>query len=243
MSRSRRLRDHRRTRRQGVRAMFAPRLTQPLHAVWEHACWALQNVLTLFTTPADLALREYIPHHEHRRLTDLIRHLELLARRLILAAALALNLILRPKDTKTRAPRRRRRILLWPDRPYGWRANFTMMPARKAEDAISYVRPPANPTPSRTVPSFPLARRLEAVRRVLAKPDIYVRRFAIRLTRIAQQNDIANRPRHFALRAWRPLDERRLPTLGCRFVATGMETVQPLAESALERWNQAADPG
>ena len=77
---------------------------------------------------------------------------------LVLVAALALNLILRPSSSQTRKPRQRRLRLAWPDRPASWRARFCMMPRRRNADAERPLR--GAPRDIRVVASFPLARRL-----------------------------------------------------------------------------------
>lgn len=240
MSRSRLHRDQRRERRKAVRALAAPKLAQPLFAAWDHACWALAQMFAIFTTPAALASREYITRHEHTRLADLIRHLELLVRRIILTAALAFNLVLRPVPERTPRKRTRRRVLAWPSKPESWRACFRMIPARKPEVRPLPLVPRPGHIPPRVLASLPLARRLEALRRALAAPDAHVRRFAIRLTRIGARNSVANRPRLFAMRPW-PASVPR-PTHGRRFVASGMDLVMPLTESRLNAWNEAAEP-
>lgn len=241
MSRSRTLRAVRRERRKAVRAHLAPKLTQPLLAAWDHACWALAQVFAIFTTPATLALREYVTRAEHRRLADLVRHLELLTRRIVLAAALCLNLVLKPAASHAHRPRTRRRVLRWPERPETWRAHFRMMPPRTPEERLLPLMPrPGHITPV-MLPSLPLARRLEAVRRALAAPDACVRRFAIRMERITTRNRTANRLRLFALREWPA--SARISTHGRRFIETGMAIALPIAESRLDAWNEAMDPG
>ena len=92
----------------------------------------------------------------------------------------------------------------------------------------------------RVLPAFPLARRLEAVRRVLADPDTRAHRFAVKLARIAARNAKANEPRLFGVRDW---DQHRLLNRGQRFIRTGMEIVMPLIEKRLAAWNERFEPG
>lgn len=242
MSRSRTLRDHRRIRRQAVRAMFASKLPQPLRAAWEHACWALANILDLSTTPAQLVEDAWITRRDHRIYADLIRHLELLARRIILAAAFAMQLILKPIAAMPHKPRPRRQVILWPHSPEKWPARFRMVPAQKP-DMEGYIIWRAKREPKHipaVVSSKSLALRLEAVRRAITAPDACIRRFAIRLARLAQRNLKANTPRYLGIRAWNP---RGVYTRGMRYIMTGMEIVQALCEDRIDAWNQAADPG
>lgn len=242
MSPSRIRRDTRRRRRQHVRALLAPRLIQPLAAVWRHARWAFLQVATLHTTPRDLALLELVSRQRHRTLAIFIRHLELLARRLVLVAALALHIVLQPvaPRERPRLPRRRRRILVWLHRPETWHVCFRMHPPRAP--AIRWICRRRKHLPH-TRASLPLARRLEAVRRVLVEPDRYVRRCAIRFVRLAERNRTANQPRCFGVRPWSFDREGAAAPAAARLIATGMALIQPLAEDAIERFNQAADPG
>ncbi len=92
----------------------------------------------------------------------------------------------------------------------------------------------------RVLPAFPLARRLEAVRRVLADPDTRAHRFAVKLARIAARNAKANEPRLFGVRDW---DQHRLLNRGQRFICTGIEMVIPLIENLLAAWNERFEPG
>jgi hypothetical protein len=92
----------------------------------------------------------------------------------------------------------------------------------------------------RVLPAFPLARRLEAVRRVLADPDTRAHRFAVKLARIAARNAKANEPRLFGVRDW---DQHRLLNRGQRFIRTGIEMVIPLIEKRLAAWNERFEPG
>ena len=92
----------------------------------------------------------------------------------------------------------------------------------------------------RVLPAFPLARRLEAVRRVLADPDTRAHRFAVKLARIVARNAKANAPRLLGIRAWNSF---RLLNCGQRFIRTGMEIVMPLIEKRLSAWNERFEPG
>ena len=92
----------------------------------------------------------------------------------------------------------------------------------------------------RVLPAFPLARRLEAVRRVLADPDTRAHRFAVKLARIAAHNAKANEPLLFGVRDW---DQHRLLNRGQRLIRTGIEMVIPLIENRLAAWNERFEPG
>jgi hypothetical protein len=239
MSRSRARREAQRARRQSVRAILAPKLPAPLVAAWVHACWAFGFICRFHTTPRQLARQEYIQRPQHRVLLDLVRHLELLARRIVLAAALALVLILKPIARGPARHRKHRRVILWPDNPASWRPRFCMLP--KGSSASDRKRAP--PEPLRFLKTFPLACRFEGVRRVLASPDAYVRRFAIRFTRFAARNQTSNAPRMVELKPWLYQWGIGPRTRGARLVNDGMRLAQSLAEDQLVRFNEAAEPG
>lgn len=233
-------RDQRRDRRARVRTVLQPKLPAALRDVWASACAIWQTLCDVFDTPASLAEREFITRSEHKLLNDWVYHLELLIHRLVLVGALALNFVLRPLQPHAPRPRKSRRVLLWPARPEAWPARFRMMRGggRNADD--SYRPPqPARPAPA-VVSSFPLARRIEAMRRVLANPDARIRSFAIKLARLAERNARANTPRCFRLRKW--LDPKRI-TAGRRMIAAPMRIVHPLACDRIDDWNEAAEPG
>lgn len=242
MSASRQRRTERRDRRTHVRALARPRLPAILMQVWEEARSVLMDFLNIFQTPAELALREYAHIEAHTQMRDWILHLELLVRRLIFTAAGLVNIVLRP--LKLRDPslpkrvRKRRRILLWPNRPRDWPARFFMRTRKQRDPAPR--RAPAQKTGwvSPLLPTFTLARRLEALRRVIANPEARIRRYAIHLARLAEANARANAPRTFALRAWKLYPRR--PSMGQRVIMEGMRIVQPLAEAFAKTWDATA---
>lgn len=241
LSRSRIHREHRRARRAAVRAIVWPKLTQPLLDAWVFARNTFIDIADIIITPRDLAEREYIRRAEHRRYADLIRHLELLARRIILAAALALNFLVRPLAPAIPRQRKRGLRLFWLNRPETWRARFSVWRKPPAPSVWSYPR--RTGAPPVVVASFPLARRFEAVRRALVNPDAYIRRLAIRIARFDQRNRISNNPVAPAVRPWTLARANRVPTQGARWIRIGMEIVEPMVQSQFERWNQATEPG
>jgi hypothetical protein len=81
-----------------------------------------------------------------------------------------------------------------------------------------------------------MARRIEALRRVLANPDKRAHRLALRLARIRAANAKANAPRIFTLRRWDFSPKKR--TSGKRAVNEGMQIAQPIAEQVLARWQE-----
>ena len=240
MSRSRTLRDHRRARRQTVRAKLAPKhLSAPLTEAWKHARWMFLQICAFFDTPREIAARSYMHRPTHAECNDLIHHLELIARRILLVAALALDIFLAPLRANTRQ-HTRRRVLIWPNRPETWRTSFRLFTARGREPGI--FTPTAEPSQQpRFLSTMPLARRFEAVRRVLSNPDRYIRRAAIRLARL-QASSTASAPRQLRLRKLK-LQPGPHVTRGLRMIITALEILSPLAGDAIARWNEAADPG
>jgi hypothetical protein len=238
MSASRLRRSQRRERRAAARIRQRPKLGEQLLSVWDHARWVFANFCEFFAPPVAIAARDYINVPEYRAMDSWLRSLERLTRRLILAAALAINVVPKPLDPVAPArPRQRRRILIWFNKPSTWIARLRMMPRKPPETRAPRSARREQP---RVLPAFPLARRLEAVRRVLADPDTRAHRFAVKLARIAGRNAKANEPRLFGVRAW---GSRRPLNRGQRFIRTGMEIVTPLIEDALARWNQKCEPG
>lgn len=240
MSRSRHIREHRRARRAAVRAMLWPKLTAPLLDAWNFAREFFADIAGIFITPADLAEREYMRRTEHRELADLVRHLELLTRRIFLAAALALNFLIRPLAERLPRPRKRRRYLYWLDRPETWRARFSTF-RRRPPARQRYARTPG--APALLVPTFALARRFEAVRRALVDPDRHIRRLAIRLGRFDARNRISNDPVALEARPWRLARPGHAPTRGARWIRTCMAVVDPMIHDQFDRWNEATEPG
>lgn len=238
MSASRLKRSQRRERRTAMRVIKRPNLCDTLLAVWRHARWVFLQFCDFHASPRALAEREWIATHEYRKIEAWLRAIELLTRRLVLAAALALNVVLKPPPQRAHAePRRRRRVLVWLQKPETWIARFRMFPKKPLDGHVVYQNTRDVPRVMRT---FPLARRLEAVRRVLADPDQRVHRLAMKLSRIRASNAKANSPRLLAARDW---DSRKATTRDKRIICTGMELVMPLVHNRLDAFNQACEPG
>jgi hypothetical protein len=238
MSASRLKRSQRRERRTAARAVTRPNLCDTLLAVWRHARWVFLQFCDFHAAPRALAEREWIATHEYKGIEAWLRAIELLTRRLVLAAALALNVVLKPPPQRAHAePRRRRRVLVWLQKPETWIARFRMFLKKPPEVRVIYRNTRDVP---RVMRSFPLARRLEAMRRVLADPDPRVHRLAVKLARLRASNAKANSPRLFAAREW---DSRKAITRGKRLICTGMELVMPLVHNRLDAFNQACEPG
>ena len=100
MSASSLRRSRRRERRAAVRPLQRPKLSEQLLQVWEHARRVFANSCEFFAPPVAIADREYINFSEYRAMDSWLRSLELLTRRLILAAALAINVALQPTGSR-----------------------------------------------------------------------------------------------------------------------------------------------
>jgi hypothetical protein len=192
MSASRLKRSRRRARRAAVRTLQRPKLSEQLLQVWVHARWVFANFFEFFAPPVAIADREYINVPEYRATDSWLRSLELLTRRLILAAALAINVFLQPTGSHAYKRRQRRRVLIWFNKPSSWIARLRMFQRKPPE--MPSLRCARREQP-RVLPALLLARRLEAVRRVLADPDTRAHRFAVTLARIAARNAPVRHPR------------------------------------------------
>lgn len=237
MSPSRTKRNQRRTRRAGMRARMQPKFSAIILEAWQHAGWVWAQFCELFHSPRALSLREYIARWEHRKFADWIRPLEFLTRRIIFAAGLAMAVVLKPLATRQPKPRKRRIRVVWPQKPETWIARFRMLPPQRPETRWIYSnRREVSPT----MASFPLARRLEALRRVLADPEPAARRFAAKLARIAARNRTANEPRRLWIRPW---DSSAARTHGTRIVSCTMDSLSPVIHDKLDIWNHPPEPG
>jgi hypothetical protein len=176
MTPSRTRRNLRRERRQRFRPILWPWLAGPFADIWWQACAAFAYAVDVAGTPAEVAHRDWLARADRNRIRDLVRHLEAFVRRLIVAMAMMIT----PSQSRARAsrPRRRRRVLIWMHRPQSWIARLVILPGACGSATHAKRRPPRL-----GAPSFPLALRLEAVRRVLANPLARARRFAHALHR------------------------------------------------------------
>jgi hypothetical protein len=182
---------------------------------------------------------------EHKLLGDWVRNAELMLRRIILIAALTLEPAplkpLKPapaRKTGARAKTQRTGVVL--DNPETWQTSFRLFPSR---------RDPTQPRSRRRrtgTPRRPTARgyalRVEAMRRVIARREVYALRTARRLQRIALANRTANSPRELNVATWTFHPSER--THGKHLVEETMRLVQPLACRAVEAFNRRhLEPG
>lgn len=172
---------------------------------------------------------------------DMLFHLEQLVRRVLLVAALALNLPPRPPATADRvrdasrrmAPRRRHENS---NSPRTWRVSFRALPATFGASQASVRRIRQRQTrPRVALPTRGLARRMEALVRAMTHGRAHARRLAHTLARIAGRNAHANAPRLLGLPYYdyHPLAR----TTGKHLVHTGMQKAALLSVRELTRWN------
>lgn len=166
----------------------------PLPNIGETAAAGLQHARDIlgmavgrwFYTPQQLVMFLTVEREKRDTFVRWLRIVELMIRRTLFleASAIAKDLPLpKSRAAKKREPR--------PPEPYSetpedWRCSFSIMP-----------RGPRGPRPSRTlsereppwefVPARPIARRLEAILRVVKDPQRYIHRLALRLRRGLQR--------------------------------------------------------
>ncbi len=162
----------------------------------------LGQILERFFTPAWLATWPGVFQWTKFEFLDWLRPLELLVRRILLIEAISLilsqNLPAARKvergQARSAARARRPRPDLTPDDPGGWRVSFSILPAHgpsgprhvlPAVDDLYLLGAPRSPGRfrRRLHDPMPLARRLEAVLRVVVDPAAFARRLAFRLRR------------------------------------------------------------
>ena len=133
MSASRLRRFQRREPRAAVRILQRPKLSAQLLSVWDHARSVFASFCEFFAPPVAIADREYIHVPEYRAMDSWLRSLELLTRRLILAAALSINVALQPTSSCEHKTRQRCRVLIWFSKPASWIARLRMFPRKRPQ--------------------------------------------------------------------------------------------------------------
>lgn len=181
----------------------------------DSARYLLVFLLNIFRSPKLIASSAQTWQSRKFQLLDWLRPLELLLRRLLLVEALSLlvSQALPPRNLRagkdaaaakaqTKAATRRAPLSCDPDRPETWNVSFQVIPCAPRPGRRRY---PANPNlpPLKSYfccdelkardrrvlhPTLPLARRLEAVIRVVVNPAPFARRLAFRLRARANPN-------------------------------------------------------
>lgn len=211
---------------------------EALPGLWDFAKLVWNEICQLWDDPASLLQQGYVSGLTYRRCCDWVRNLEGLVRRIVIVAALSLQLAPLKPTPPGEPPRPwgepRFRRALWHD-PSTWKVSFKMFPVRRGVRK-RYARQ-RKPRREHGLPTAGLARRIEALCRVLLWKETYVARFARFMARVKAKNRVTNGdPREFHLAAWDFHWDRR--TSGKYAVNEGMHPAQPLAERALALWNE-----
>lgn len=239
MSASRQKLAHRRARRARVRAVLHPSFTGDLFDIWRRAreLW-LQFFDRHDTTLVALIEREVVWRAEHRKMCDWLHHLEQLVRCLILTAAFALEVALKPRTPKPRA-RKRRCHIIWDNKPSTWvRLRFSIFP-HASRAAKTYGAPTQKQ--SRFARTLPLARRLETLRRILVAPEASAGRAAFHLARLQAANVTSNQPRTLVMNDAPP--PPRTVSRGHQATESAFEKLLPLCEDRMDAWARRTEPG
>lgn len=239
MSASRRKRIARHARTARVRERLHPSFTGILFDVWRRA---REIFLQFFDRhPKSIAeLGEFglVSRVEHRKMCNWLHHLEELVRHLIITAALAISVTV---STLAKQPRKRtRRIaVVWDNKPSTWRGlSFSIFPQPSQGSGRPYTRPDHIPP---IVSALPVARRLEALRRVLVAPENSARRAAFHLARLAATNRTSNQPRKLVSDG--VFNVTRIRSRGEMAVESAIEKLAPICDDRIDAWNRRAEPG
>lgn len=153
-----------------------------LEAGWAQLCYLAQFLFRLFATPAELAAQMILRREKRREILQWLAPLEAAARRLILLAALELpapNAPALASPCGFGAAFRDRPAPLLPENAEDWRVQFHVF--RVSETAPAPGRPRPRGAPGIRYDAIALARRIEALRRVLDDRVAAVRLLARRL--------------------------------------------------------------
>jgi hypothetical protein len=190
--------------------------------VWGEICG-------LFGASKHLVERVRAPRDFIRPALDWVRNLEMMMRRVIVILALSLK----PAPARTSPPRERkmRRSRSHWAQSDTWNVVFRMMPALPCE-RVRTARIAAPPKPLAC--TCGLARRIEALRRVMSYSESYALRFARTLARHRARNVSANDKVVLALKPWDFHPWRS--SKGMFAVRDGMKLAAPLATRELAAW-------
>ena len=151
--------------------------------LWRVLRGHIEALCALFGLPQKLAARTWLARWEARRISNTLRPVEILLRRLVFFDALRLRQTPAP-ETKSRPQRTMtgaRGASFDPDNPESWTVRFDLGDALAPKRAVRRARPTHEP--SRQVSSAPLALRLEALIRGFNDPASLAQRLARRLSR------------------------------------------------------------
>lgn len=168
-----------------------------------------------------------------RMATDWVRHVEMLMKRVVVIVALSLNLPpVRQRASIPLGIETRLRRSHWAQ-PETWKVSFRMSPVKRGERAW---RPGAPKPQSLLVRTYGLARRLEALRRVISFTERRAVRFARALARRKARLEGMNDKPVLELRKWDFHPYRA--SKGMFAVREGMAIAHPLEARCLRLWQQ-----
>ena len=180
------------------------------------------------------------PRRFYRQTLDWLRNLELLVRRFIAITALAMTWPpVKPtkRSPSTRLPEFRRRSGHWAD-VQSWNVSFRIMPRLPRKPRPSTAGLPRKPL-THFVRVYNIARRIEALRRVLSYHKVYARRFARSLELRRARTPRSNEKVLLGVKPWK--FHPYMATKGQHAVRDIMPLVVGLCQRALNRW-QGLDP-
>jgi hypothetical protein len=217
---------------------------EALPSLWEQAGETWQAMWLAFGDVAFSIAGDAIKPLTHKLMGDWVRNVELLVRRIIIIAALTLELApLKPRSSKSapqpvRAPRAPQAVT--PDNPETWKTSFRLFPRAFRTSPPRHARRATGSARRPTARGYAL--RIEALRRVIGRREACAIRAARRFQRIAAANRSANQPRAIEIApfSFHPRDR----TTGKHAIAVPMRLAQPLAFRVTDDWNRRyVEPG
>lgn len=178
------------------------------------------------------------PRKLFRMANDWLRHLELFVRRFIIIVAGTLALApVKPRPSsrgKADPAVYRRSFAHWAD-PTSWRVSFRILPSGPRDpQPYSYRR-----NGTRPIRATGLARRIEALRRVLSYHEFYAHRFARSLARIRNPGARRNLRPDYGVKPW--VFHPNLSSRGAHAIKGKMPLANAMCERTLARM-QALEP-
>mgnify|MGYP001212123829 CR=1 FL=1 len=214
----------------------------------EFAAMVWGEITDVFGNSAYLVSRAVDSLAFMKQARDWVRNLELFVRRMI--AVLALSIQLPPARPRTPAARPRppeefrRRSGHWMD-VQGWHVSFRLTPPVPGDPSgmkrSSDAKPPRRAPPS-TAPLYGLARRIEALRRVISDHHLYASRFARTLARVKARDAQRNAPVFIRPGPW--AFNPYTASVGQYAINEQMPVLQGMCARAFARWyGHAPEPG
>jgi hypothetical protein len=168
--------------------------------LWAFGRLVYEEILQLWGSPAELMAKQWLFGRTGWLCRDWVRHLEQLVRCILIIAALTMEVVLpKPRTTLKRRLSATPRRQMNAEDPSTWAVVLHVFPVERESQRRSRARPKFK---RRYLETAGLARRIEALYRVLKLQDPYARRLACRLARLKEKNRTANSPRTLTLKPW-----------------------------------------